>query len=122
MLMTHFKLKLDVFASNVYSVITFLISNMRIEPRHEKPSVCICESAFGFAKCIVLCPYFLHSKLKASSYLLGLTSPVCVALVGNPDDRFFVMLLNWVLVLNIKNLCVSRVRQAPKRSILYVCF
>ena len=72
------------------------------EPRHDKPAFCISEnkdadqlrgtakliSAFVFATRIVHSLSFLNPKFPASSHLLWLYSPVCVNLVGIPEDRF----------------------------------
>ena len=45
-------------------------------------------SAFVFATWIVQSLYFLNPKFLVSSHLLWLYSPVCVGLVGDPEDRF----------------------------------
>ena len=60
-----------------------------------KPAFCICENKAADQLCgnrtadQHLCfRYFLNPKFQASSHLLWLHSPVCVDLVGNPEDRF----------------------------------
>ena len=68
-----------------------------------QPTICICEnkgvdqlrgftaqliSAIVFATQIEQSLYFLNPKFQASSHLLLLFSPVCLDLVGNPEDRF----------------------------------
>ena len=73
-----------------------------------KRSFCICENkgadqlrgnsarlicAFVFATRIVRSLYFLNPKFQAPSHLLWLYSPVCVGLVGNPEDWFLSHLL-----------------------------
>ena len=65
-----------------------------------KPTFCICEnkdadqltakliSAFVFATRIVQSLFYLNPKFQASNHLLCLYSPVCVDLVGDPEDQF----------------------------------
>ena len=67
-----------------------------------KPAFCICENkdadklrgnreadqrlVFAIRKIQSL--FYLNPKFQASSHLLWLYSPICVDLVGNPEDRF----------------------------------
>ena len=46
-------------------------------------------SPFVLAAKIFQSIYFLNMKIQAYSHLLWLYSPVCVGLVGTPEDRFF---------------------------------
>ena len=70
----------------------------KIEPRHEKTNIFICEnqdaitakliSAFVFAQPIVQYLFFLNPKFQASSHLLSLYSLVCVGPGRKPECWF----------------------------------
>ena len=57
-------------------------------------------SAFVFATWIVQSLYFLNPKFQASSHLLWLSSPVCVASGQNPKTGFLTTRLVFTLIDN----------------------
>ena len=76
--------------------------NNTIEPRREKTGFLHMQkkaqihctvtaqpiSAFIFAIRVIQTLYYLNPKFQASGHPLWLYGPICVDLVGNPEDRF----------------------------------